>query len=137
MDEEKNRRRFVDTNIFLYVIQGHPEFGELSKRILERIDEEEEAVTSQINLAEVCWWLEKHKRKKEIEEKIKLISSILYLEIVSLSMDDFLLASEFVKEYQIDFNDCISLAVMKRMNMDTIYSNDKDFDKTWVKREFR
>ncbi|MEA2053567.1 MAG: type II toxin-antitoxin system VapC family toxin [Candidatus Thermoplasmatota archaeon] len=137
MDEGKNRKRFVDTNIFLYVIQGHPEFGERSKRILKRIDEKEEAVTSQINLGEICWWLEKHKRRKEIEEKIKLISSILYLEIVPPNIDDFLLASKYIKKYQIDFNDCISLAVMKRMNIDTIYSNDKDFDKTWVKREFR
>lgn len=137
MDERKNRRRFVDTNIFLYLIQGHPEFGELSKRILERIDEGEKAVTSQINLAEVCWWLEKHKRGEEIEEKIRLISSILNLEIASLTLEDFLLAAKLIREYTIDFNDCLSLAIMKRMEIDTIYSNDTDFDKTGVKRVFQ
>ncbi len=136
MDEEKNRRRFVDTNVFIYAIQGHPEFGEVSKIILERIDSGEKAVTSQINLAEVCWWLEKHKRSEEIEEEIKLISSIFHLEIIPLDMRDFIAASEFVKKYKIDFNDCISLAVMKRMNISTIYSNDRDFDRTWIKRKF-
>ena len=65
-----------------------------------------------------------------------IINSILNLEIVPLMIDDFLLAAKFVKEYSIDFNDGVCLAVMKRMKIGTIYSNDKDFDRTWVERRF-
>lgn len=99
-EEEAGEVRFVDTNIFLYVIQAHPEFGERSKEILERIDMGEEAITSLLNIAEICWWLEKHGKKDRIE------------------------------------NDCVSLAVMKRFGVNTIYSNDRDFDKTWAIRMF-
>jgi predicted nucleic acid-binding protein len=79
--------------------------------------------------------LEKHGRRDKIEEELKLIGSILNLEIVPLTIDDFLLAAKFVKEYPIDFNDCICLAVMKRINATTIYSNDRSFDRTWVEKE--
>lgn len=136
MDGKEDRRKFVDTNIFLYAIQAHPEFGEKSRKILEQIDKGEKAVTSMMNIAEVCWWLEKHGRGDKIEEEIRLINSILNLEIIPLTIDDFILAAKFVKEYSIDFNDCICLAVMRRMNISTIYSNDRDFDKTWVERSF-
>jgi len=136
MDEKKGRRRFVDTNVFIYAMQGHPEFGEVSKKILERIDGGEKAVTSLMNIAEVCWWLEKHKMEEKIEEKVKLISSIFCLEIAPLELSDFMEASRLVKKYRMDFNDCLSIALMKRMNIDTIYSNDRDFDKAKLKRIF-
>jgi predicted nucleic acid-binding protein len=137
MDERKSRGRFVDTNIFLYTVQAHPKFGEKSKEILSRIEGGEKGVTSLINLAEICWWMEKHKKEKELEEIVRLISSILNLEIVPLTLKDFFLASRFITSYSIDFNDCLCLAVMKRLGLNMIYSNDSDFDKVeWIKREF-
>lgn len=137
MDDGEDRGKFVDTNIFLYVIQAHPEFGGRSKQILENIDQgEDRALTSMINLAEVCWWLESHQRSSEIRDQIRLITSILNLEIIPLSLHDFLSAAELVQEYPIDFNDCLCLAVMQRMKIDTIYSNDTGFNKTWATREF-
>jgi predicted nucleic acid-binding protein len=135
--ESGREGNFVDSNIFLYVIQAHPQFGKVSKEILKRIDKGERTVTSLINLAEICWWLERHGKKDQIEDELKLITSILNLEIAPLTPEDFLLAGRFVKEYGIDFNDCLVLAAMKRLEIKGIYSNDPDFDKVeWVKREF-
>lgn len=56
-----------------------------------------------MNIAEVCWWLEKHGRRDKIEEEIRLINSILNLEIIPLTIDDFILAAKFIKD-SIDFN---------------------------------
>ncbi len=128
-DGKSRKRSFVDANIFLYTIQGHPEFGETSKKVLKRIDEKEEAVTTVITLAEVCWWLEKHKQISTIQEQIKLILSIFNLEVVQLTPEDFLKGAEIIGELEIDFNDCLNLAVMKRLGISKIYSNDSDFDK--------
>jgi len=89
-----------------------------------------------MNIAEICLWLEKHGMAGEIEEKIKLIRSIFYLEIVPMETGDFTEASRLVKKYRMDFSDCITLALMKRLHMDTIYSTNRDFDKTGVKRMF-
>ena len=55
--------RFVETNIFLYVITAHPEFGAIARSILSRIDSGEEAATSSLVIAEVCAWLEYRKKK--------------------------------------------------------------------------
>jgi len=137
-DEKGGERNFVDTNIFLYAVQAHPQFGRVSKEILERIDKGEKAVTSLINLAEICWWLEKHGAGERTENELMLATSILNLEFAPLILEDFLLASKFVKEYKTDFNDCLALAVMKRLGIKKIYSNDPDFDRVgWIRREFR
>jgi len=137
-DERSGERNFVDTNIFLYTVQAHPQFGKPSRGILKRIDGGEKAVTSLINLAEICWWLEKHEKRDWIENELKLITSIINLEITPLALEDFLLASRFVKEYGINFNDCLMLATMKRLGIKGIYSNDPDFDKVeWLKRKFK
>lgn len=136
-DEGSGERNFVDTNIFLYAIQAHPRFGSPSGEILGRIDKGERAVTSLINLAEICWWLERHGKKDRIEDELRLITSILNLEVVPLTLEDFLSASRFIKEHGMDFNDCLMLAVMRRLNIKGIYSNDPDFDKVgWLRRSF-
>lgn len=137
-NERSGERKFVDTNIFLYVVQAHPQFGKISKEILKRVDGGEKAVTSLINLAEICWWLERHGKGDQIEDELKLITSIFNLEITPLALEDFLLASRFVKEYRIGFNDCLILAMMKKLGIGRIYSNDPDFDRArWLKRDFR
>ena len=121
-------RSFVDTDIFLYAIQGHPRFGETSEAILRRIDREEEAVISSVTLAEICWWLERHGTVKEMEEKLKLVLSIFNLRVVPVDHKDFLKGARIIGELGIDFNDCLTLAVMKRLGISRIYSNDSDFD---------
>lgn len=47
--------RFVDTNVFVYALTAHPTFGQASKRILERIENGEEAATSTLVLLEIAW----------------------------------------------------------------------------------
>ena len=135
--ESVGKRNFVDTNIFLYAIQAHPRFGKVSRKILERIDKGEKAFTSTINLAEICWWLERHGMRERIGDELKLITSILNLEVLPLTLEDFSLGSELAKQYGIDFNDCLMLATMKRLEIKRIYSNDPDFDGVeWLEREF-
>jgi hypothetical protein len=36
-DWASDRLRFIETNIFLYVITAHPEFGPVARRILEML----------------------------------------------------------------------------------------------------
>ncbi len=47
-------KRFVDTNIFIYVATNHPQFGQTAKQILKRIEQGEDAVTSTLVLCEVA-----------------------------------------------------------------------------------
>ena len=48
------------------MITAHPEFGPTARRILERIEDGEQALTSSLVIAEVCAWLEYHKLQDKI-----------------------------------------------------------------------
>jgi len=116
--------RFVDTNVFIYSITGHPLFGENAKRILERIEQGEEAVTSTLVLCEVSWVLEAMGRQGDIKPTLEKILSYKSLEVVGFDEDDLLVGANNMGLYGIDFNDGINVAVMTRMDIFELYSND-------------
>src|SRR3972149_3637464 len=122
--------RFVDANVFIYVLIKSPKKDyEISKGILERIEKGEEAVTSLAIIQEVIDWLEYNNRKKEVRSFLTGINSYLSMQKLSIAWDDFLPALNDVEKHQIDFVDALSLQKMKKNKIDEIYSNDKDFDR--------
>ena len=130
--------RFVETNIFLYVITAHPHFGPLAKRILERIDSGEEAATSSLVIAEVCAWLEYHKRKTEVRTFLSAVDSYPSLRKSETTYTDEQRATELERSYpRLEFFDRVYLAQMERLKLTEIYSNDKAFDRVkGIKRIF-
>ncbi|KPV62691.1 MAG: tRNA(fMet)-specific endonuclease VapC [Candidatus Bathyarchaeota archaeon BA1] len=117
-------KRFVDTNVFMYSATSHPRFGETSRRILERIEKGEEAVTSTLVLCEVGWVLEAMGRQGDIKPTLEKILSYKSLEVVGFDEDDLLVGANNMSLYGIDFNDGINVAVMIRMGVFELYSND-------------
>jgi predicted nucleic acid-binding protein len=97
--------RFVDTNIFIYALTAHPTFGQTAKRILERIEKGEEAVTSTLVLCEISWVLEAMGKQG--------------------TPDDILVGANNMAEYGVDFNDGVNIALMMRLDIREIYSNDQ------------
>jgi len=122
--------RFVDANVFVYVLVKSPKTDyEISKKILERIENGEETATSLAIIQEVVDWLEYNHRKKEIRNFLVGVNSYLSLEKMSVGWDDFIAALDDVDEYNIDFVDSLALQRMKKNRITEIYSNDKDFDR--------
>ena len=128
--------RFVDANVFIYILIKSPKKDyEISKGILERIENGEETVTSLAIIQEVIDWLEYNNRKKEVRSFLTGINSYLSMEKLSVAWDDFLPALKDTDEHQIDFVDALTLQKMKKNKINEIYSNDKDFDRIeWIKR---
>ena len=131
--------KFVDTNVFLYVITAHPEFGSTAKRILGMIDVREEAVTSSLVIAEVCAWLEYRKRKSEIRTFLSAVASYPSLQKAETTYADELRAHELERSYpRLEFFDRVYLAQMERLKLTEIYSNDRAFDRVrGIKRIFQ
>jgi len=117
--------RFVDTNIFVYALTGHPKFGEVAKAILERIEAGEDALTSTLVLCEVAWVLEAMGRQSEIKSTLEKILSYNALKIVGFDEDDLLVGANNMLIYKIDFNDGVNVAIMERNGVREVYSNDK------------
>jgi len=117
-------KRFVDTNVFIYSVTSHPRFGEDAKRILERIEDGEEAVTSTLVLCEVSWGLEAMGRQGDIKSTLEKILSFKSLEVVGFDVDDLLVGASNMELYSVDFNDGLNVAVMIRIGVSEVYSND-------------
>jgi len=130
--------RFVETNIFLYVMTAHPEFGHVAKRILGRIDSGEEAATSSLVIAEVCAWLEYQKRKTEVGTFLSAVDSYPSLRKTETTYIDEQRAQELERSYpRLEFFDRVYLAQMQRLKLIEIYSNDRAFDRVkGIKRIF-
>jgi len=119
-------KRFVDTNVFIYVATGHPRFGETAKDILERIEGGESAVTSTLVLCEVSWVLEAMGRQGDIKPTLEKIMSYGNLEVVGFDEDDLLVGANNMVLYGMDFNDGVNLAIMERLGVTEAYSNDEN-----------
>jgi len=127
---------FVDANIFIYVLVKSPkEAYENSRRILQRIENGEETLTSTAIIQEVVDWLEYNNRKREVKNFITAINSYLAMSIINTAWDDMLAALDYMEKHDIDFVDALTLQTMRKNNAEEIYSNDTDFDRIdWVKR---
>jgi predicted nucleic acid-binding protein len=117
--------RFVDTNIIIYALTAHPTFGETAKRILERIENGEEATTSTLVLSEVSWVLEAMGKQGTIKPTLEKILSYKALKTVEVNPDDLLMGANNMAEYGVDFNDGVNVALMMRLGICEVYSNDK------------
>ncbi len=118
-------KRFVDTNVFIYTITAHPRFGKISKNILERIEEGEAALTSTLVLCEVAWVLEAMGKQGDIKSTLEKIMSFLTLEVIDFTEDDLLIGANNMSTEQVDFNDGVNLALMMRLGILEVYSNDQ------------
>lgn len=122
--------RFVDANVFIYVLVKSPEKDyQISQRILKRIENGEETATSLAVIQEVVDWLEYNNRKKEVRSFLTAANSYLTMNKLNTTWDDFLTALNDVDEHNIDFVDALTLRTMKKNKINEIYSNDKDFDR--------
>jgi predicted nucleic acid-binding protein len=116
---------FVDTNVFIYALTAHPHFGKTAKSILERIEKGEPAITSTLVLCEVAWVLEAMGKQGNIKPTLEKIMSYKSLTVVDFNGDDLLMGANNMTAENIDFNDGVNLALMTRLGVSEVYSNDQ------------
>jgi predicted nucleic acid-binding protein len=122
--------RFVDANVFIYVLVKSPkEDYEISKGILKRIENGEETATSLAIIQEVVDWLEYNNRKKEVRSFLTAVNSYLTMNKLAVPWDSFLAAQDDVDKHKIDFVDALTVQTMAKNKISELYSNDKDFDR--------
>jgi len=131
--------RFVDSNVFIYVLVKSPRDDYIiAKRILQRIEEGEEAVTNTAVIQEIVNWLEYNNRRREIEKLLTAINSYIAMRKAGVSWSDMIAAMDDMNKYGLDFVDALTLQTMKRNNINEIYTNDRDFDRVkWVRRVWK
>ncbi len=118
-------KRFVDTNVFIYSVTNHPRFGKIARKILTRLERDEECVTSTIVLCEIAWVLQAMGRQSYVKPTLEKILSYDGLSVLPFDSDDLLAGANNMITYGIDFNDAVNVSVMSKVGINQVYSNDK------------
>jgi predicted nucleic acid-binding protein len=124
--------RFVDSNLFVYVMMQDPAFAEKSLRILTGFEEgKETGWTSTLTLSQVFSHLKKRGKHQVIDKFYDYLESSP-INVVETSRDDVTRAREIKNEQSLPWSmwdDLVLAAQMERLELKEIYSNDVDFDK--------
>jgi predicted nucleic acid-binding protein len=130
----------VDSNIFVYHLAADQVYGERAKKIIERIEGGEESFTSTLVIAQVCSYLKWKKQENVIPLFLSFLKGLVSLQKVETSILDFEEARNIQRRYNLSWtmwDDILIVAQMKRIGINEIYSNDKDFDRIpQIKRIF-
>jgi len=134
---------YIDSNIFVYWLTGHPSFGETAYEWIKKIESAPRGKysTSSLTVYETTVIIAgltggSLKDKSIVDGVVDSITNLKGLIIESLSLEDLTQASELMKEHDLDYEDSLHLATALRICAKEIVSNDKDFDKTPLKRIF-
>ena len=141
MVEDKS---YVDINIFIYWLGNHPKLGETAYEWIRKIESSKRKgryVTSTLTLYEALVIIagltgKSLKNKAFVERVISSLTLLKGLALEPLRPEDFIQASGLMEEYDLDYEDALHLSVALRVNAKEIISNDKDFDRTPLKRIF-
>ena len=120
---------YLDANFFILLNFDYKDKGEKARQILDQIVKGKSAVTSVLTLDEVMWVIVKNKQEKELRNIIEEIYSIKNLVIKDVSNSIPLIALDIMERNKLRPRDAFHLAVMKVLGINTLVSDDKDFDK--------
>ncbi len=122
-------RAFIDSNIFIYAAQAHPEFGGACRDIIADIEKGKiAATTSTLNISEVGEVIDRYVGKKVSRRAVDLLLA-LPMEISPVVKEHLLMALNYFNEHSINYFDCVFLAVMEEKFIDVIITNDSHFGK--------
>jgi predicted nucleic acid-binding protein len=76
-------------------------------------------------LCEVAWVLEAMGRQGSIKATLEKLMSYKNLKIISFNVDDLLVGANNMTTENLDFNDGVNLALMMRLGINEVYSNDR------------
>ncbi len=136
-------KSYIDVNVFVYWLTADPRYGLKSLSWIKKIENSAPGtyMTSTLTVYEtlviIAGILRTNLKNREIVKKtVNAITSLANLKIIPLEQRDLLAALRLQEEYNLDYEDALHLAVAIRSRVTSIISNDRDFDKTPLKRIF-
>ena len=127
---------YLDANFFIFALLDNTKKGAEARNLQRKIVEDaEESITSSLALDEVMWVLIRGDRRHLLRAAVEGIYSTPNLNVVPVSSSAPLLALEMIEKYDLKPRDALHLAVMRENRVESIVSDDTDFDRIeWVER---
>jgi predicted nucleic acid-binding protein len=66
-------------------------------------------------------------RQGDIKQTLEKILSYPSIEVAGFDSDDLIVGSSLISAHRVDFNDVVNLAIMERMGITEMYSNDEKY----------
>ena len=134
---------YLDVNVFIYWLGGHPTHGAEAHRWIKTVENSVGAgcATSTLSLYQVLVVMAgltgTTLSDAGFVEKIHAaITGLPMLRMVPLTLRHFSGALDLMQIYGVDYEDALHLAVAMDEGLNKIVSNDKDFDRTPLNRVF-
>ena len=136
-------RRYVDVNVFVYWLGGHPEFGEAARKWVKEVESAPpgrfatSAITVYEALVIIAGLTGRDLRDAGFASGIiEAITGLASLVLEPLNSSDLTEALSLMEKYELDYEDALHLAVALRIGATEVVSNDDDFDKGPLRRVF-
>jgi len=126
---------FVDASLIIYLNVRLPD-GEARKIEDFWLKLLEESLYTDVLVLDEAIYVSKRKYGVPVEETLELIDKAIlpYVEILPLSLEEYIKAREYIVKYKLKPSDALHLAVMDNNGIPVIATEDKDFEHTHVKK---
>ncbi|KAF3889315.1 MULTISPECIES: type II toxin-antitoxin system VapC family toxin [Nostocales] len=128
IDAIQGNRVYLDTNIWIYALEGYPEYFQDLTQLFQRITQGDlTAVTSELSLAEALVKPFQNQNLRQQQIYKQFISNSKNLSVISISRDILIEASQLRANVNIKLPDAIHAATAKLTLCSTFLTNDKRF----------
>ena len=127
---------FTDSSLLVYLNVRLPEHeARLVEDLWLDLISNHEVYTNILALDETIY-VSTRKYKVPLEDTLEFIDRAVvpYVDIISIGLDEYLKAKEYMVKYRLKPSDAIHLATIHTHGIQAIASEDKDFDRTDIKR---
>ncbi len=137
------KARYVDVDVFVYWLGGHPVYGEVARKWIRAIERAQthEFVTCTLSVYETLVALASLtgndlRDRSFAEGVIKAFEELRGLRLEPLTLRDVVNAPLLMEKYGLDYEDAIHLAVALRVGAVEVISSDVDWDRGPLPRKF-
>jgi hypothetical protein len=129
--------RFIDTTVFIYAVlkprrdlnEQEQQLKSAAKEIFKRVNEGEEVIATVVHLSEVANILED---AANLSFAISFLKDLLVkrnVRVEKVTDKDYMESAILAEEKRVSSNDALAYLVMRRLDVEEIYTFDKHFGK--------
>ena len=129
--------RFIDTTVFIYAVlkprrdlnEQEQQLKSAAKEIFKRVNEGEEVIATVVHLSEVANILED---AANLSFAISFLKDLLVkrnVRVEKVTDKDYMESAILAEEKRVSINDALAYLVMRRLDVEEIYTFDKHFGK--------
>ena len=121
------KRVYFDTNIFIYILDHHPELGELCLSMVQSaVDKELDGFSGDLVLAELLVKPLKDNNARAVKAVKDLFTEMTRIELLPHTKFAFEAAAHLRASYKIKFPDALHIATAIENRVEIFLTNDRD-----------